>query len=313
MHNVLVVDISSSKDAVAGIFRDSGYNVEQSESAFDAMSKLKTFDFQLVVSEVELPGDNSFELYNYINTYYPYIPTIMITDKQIDIFFERIFREGIGNVLCKPLIREEVINLAEKLITRKNVFGLQNYMKDIEAIKKLKITSSSKIHDYIGKALEQIDEWGFKIENKVVLKLVLNEVIINAVYHSHGYKKEKEQRKQISLLKDEYVDLSLAKNRDGFGISIDDYKGKLSKMTILENLNNAIRQSQLILKAFETGEEISEMISESGRGLDLLRKIAKDYYFIIKKNIRTEVIILFSQKDRKERPPGTSLKIIEDN
>jgi two-component sensor histidine kinase len=185
-------------------------------------------------------------------------------------------------------------------------------MKGIEATKRIRITSSLKIHDYINKALEYIDEWGFMIENKVVLKLVLNEVIINAVYHSHGYKKEKEQRKQINLQKDEYVDLSLAKNHDGFGISIDDYKGKLSKMTILENLNNAIRQSQLILRAFETGEEISEMISESGRGLDLLRKIARDYYFIIKKNNRTEVILLFSKKDQKERA-GTSLKIIEDN
>ncbi len=313
MYNVLVVDVSSSKDMVAKIFRDSGYNVEQSESAFDAMAKLKVFDFHLVVSEVELPGNNAFELYNYINTYYPYIPTMMITDKQIDIFFERIFHEGIGNVLCKPLIKEEVINLAEKLITRKKIFGLQNYMKDIEAVKRIRITSSLKIHDYISKALEQINEWEFKIENKVVLKLVLNEVIINAVYHSHGYKKEKEQRKQVKLRKDEYVDLSIAKNRNGFGIAIDDYKGKLSKMTILENLNNAIRQSQLIIKAFETGEEISDKISESGRGLDLLRKIAKDYYFIIKKNIRTEVILLFPKKEQTKRSSGTSLKIIEDN
>jgi DNA-binding NtrC family response regulator len=119
MYNILVVDVSSSKDTVARLFRDNGYNVELSESAFDAMSKLKLTDFHLVVSEVELPGDNSFELYNYICTYYPYIPTIMTTDKQIDIFFERIFHEGIGNVLCKPLIKEEVLNLAEKLITGK--------------------------------------------------------------------------------------------------------------------------------------------------------------------------------------------------
>jgi CheY-like chemotaxis protein len=311
MYNVLVVDVSSYKDFVADIFREFGYNVEISESALGAISKLKASNFDLIVLEVELPGNNAFELYNYVSTYYPYIPKMMITEKQIDNFFERIFQEGIGNVLCKPLVKEEVINLAEKLITKKNIFGLQNYMKDIENINKIRISSSDKIQQSIGKALSLIEQWGFKIENKVVLKLVLNEVIINALYHSHGYKKEKEERKPIKLKKGEYVDLFLAKNNNGYGISINDYRGKLTKMTILENLNNAIKQSQLILKAFETGEEITDEISETGRGFDLLRKIAKDYYFIIKKDIRTEVILLFSNT-KKELGNGTSLKIIEN-
>ena len=313
MYNVLIVDVSSYKDSVATMFREFGYNVEVSESAFDAMSKLKTFDFDLIVSEVDLPGNNAFELYNYIKSYYPYIPMMMITEKEIDNFFERIFQEGIGNVLCKPLFKEEVANLAGKLIIKKNIFGLKNYMPDIEEIKKIRITSSEKIPEYINKIFKQIENWGLTIENKIVLKLVLNEVIINALYHSHGYKKQKEERKQIKLKKDEYVDLFLAKNSKGYGISINDYRGKLTKMTILENLNNAIKESQLILKAYETGEEITDVVSETGRGLDLLRKIAKDYYFIIKKNIRTEVILLFTGMEKNKRTSGTSLKIIEDN
>ncbi|MBN2402077.1 MAG: response regulator [Spirochaetes bacterium] len=313
MYNVLIVDVSSYKDSVAGLFREFGYNVEVSESAFDAMSKLKIYDFDLIVSEVDLPGNNAFELYNYIKSYYPYIPMMMITEKEIDNFFERIFQEGIGNVLCKPLSKEEVANLSFKLITKKNVFGLKNYMEDIQEIKKMRITSSDKIQIYINKIFAQIESWNCKIENKIILKLVLNEVILNALYHSHGYKKQKEERKQIKLKKDEYVDIFLAKSSKGYGISINDYRGKLSKMMILENLNNAIKQSQLILRAFETGEEISDKISESGRGLDLLRKIAKDYYFIIKKNIRTEVILLFTDMENKNKTSGTSLKIIEDN
>jgi CheY-like chemotaxis protein len=312
MYNVLVVDATPYSISISSILKKSGYNVQVSESAFDAMSKLKSSDFDLIVSEVELPGDNAFELYNYINNHYPYIPTIMITEKMIDSFFERIFQEGIGNVLCKPIIDEEIINLAEKLITKKNIFGLQNFMKDIEDKRRVRISSSDKIQLNIDKSIKQIESWGFKIENKVVLKLVLNEVIINAVYHSHGYTKEKQERKQITLKDDEYVDLFIAKNINGYGISITDYRGKLSKMMILENLNNAIKQSQLILKAYETGEEISEMVSEMGRGLDLLRKIAKDYYFIIKKDTRTEVILLFSNMVRSGKDIGTSLKIIED-
>ncbi|MBN2039087.1 MAG: response regulator [Spirochaetes bacterium] len=311
MHNVLVVDLPPYKDKIVKIYRESGYRVQDSESAFDAMGKLKTFDFDLIVSEVELPGDNAFELYNYIQTHYPYIPMIMITEKQIDIFFERIFQEGIGNVLCKPIVKEELVNLTQKLITRKKIFGLQNYMGVTEDIKKIRIKSSAEIRDSIDKAISKIEEWKFDIGNKTILKLVLNEIIINAVYHSHGYGKQKEERKKIDLKKDEHVDLFFAKNCNGYGIAIDDYRGKLTKAAILENLNKAIKQSEMIIRAYETGEEISEEISETGRGLDMLRKIAKDYYFIIKKNVRTEVIILFNnQKSAGQK--GTSLKIIED-
>ena len=49
---------------------------------------------------------------------------IMTTDKDIDTFFDVIFDEGIGNVLCKPFKKDEILNLAEKLITKKNIFGL---------------------------------------------------------------------------------------------------------------------------------------------------------------------------------------------
>lgn len=311
MFNVLVVDLSPYKDTIVKIYKESGYTVHESDSAFDAMAKLKAFDFDLVVSEVELPGDNAFELYNYIQTHYSYIPTIMTTEKQIDIFFERIFQEGIGNVLCKPIVKEELINLTQKLITKKNIFGLKNYMGKVEDSGKIRIKSSTEIRDSIEKVINKIEEWKFNVRNKTVLKLVLNEIIINAVYHSHGYRKQKEQRQKINLKKNEHVDLFFAKNCSGYGISIDDYRGKLTKRTILENLNNAIKQSELILRAYESGEDISSEISETGRGLDMLRKIAKDYYFIVKKNIRTEVIILFNDLELTEQK-GTSLKIIED-
>ena len=310
MHNVLIVDPSDYKDVISNIFSERGFKVQEAESAFDAMAKLKIFDFDLIVSEVDLPGDNSFELYNYIQTNYPYIPAIMVTEKQIDTFFDQIFKEGIGNVLCKPLVEDELLRLTEKLISGKKIFGLRNYMVDLEESKKIKINSSDKIDGSIDKALKQIEDWGFKIANKTTLRLVLNELIINAVYHSHGRKNEKEKRKQIQLEKGEHVDLAYAMSHKGYALSITDYNGQLSKMTILENIHKAIKQSQMILAAFESGEDVSFDVSETGRGLDFLRKIAKDYYFIIKKDVRTEIIILFTD-DKAHKDREASLKILE--
>jgi len=311
MNRVLIVDDTPYGEELAGVFAGAGYAVDVCETAFDAMAKLKAYDFDLFVSEVELPGDNAFDLYNYISTYYPYIPAIMTTAKDIDDFFDRIFQEGIGNVLGKPANRNEILSLARRLITKQNIYGLQNYIDAAGGeIKKIRISSSKQIRSATNMALDYIENWGFMIGNKAVLSLILHEMIINAVYHSHGYTREKEMRIPVTLAANEYVDLFFAYGASGYGISITDYKGRLSKMKILDSIHKAIEQSHLILRAAETGEDISEMVSETGRGIDLVRKLSAEYYFIIKKDVRTEIILLFG------RGPGagnaSSLRIIEE-
>jgi CheY-like chemotaxis protein len=313
MYNILIVDFSPYRETIALIFREAGYTVVACESAFDAMARLKSSDFDLIVSEVELPGDNAFDLYNYITTYYPFIPAIMITEKDIDTFFEHIFREGIGNVLRKPLREKELVGLAGKLITRKNIFGLNNYMDTpAEGIQKVRITASDQIRPAIAALMQQLEGWGVQVKNKSVLNLILNELIINSVYHSHGYTKEKEERLPVKLKKGEFVDLFFSHNDQGYGISITDYKGNLTKQKILDSIRRAVEESQMILRAYETGEEISDRVSETGRGIDLVRKLTSEYYFVIRNKVRTEIILLFDREPPAGYETHSSLKIIED-
>ncbi|OHD63110.1 MAG: hypothetical protein A2176_08395 [Spirochaetes bacterium RBG_13_51_14] len=313
MFKVLIVDFSMLKDSIVKMFKDSGYAVELCESAYDAIHKLNAADFDLIVSDVELPGDNAFDLYNYITRTYPYIPTIMTTEKNIDTFFDIIFREEIGNVLCKPFKKDEIINLAEKLITKKNIFGLDNYIGDIIEMKKIRITSSMQIKKAIALIINEIQGWGFTIKNLITLRLILNEMAINAVYHSHGFSKEKKNRKAVQLGDGEYVDIFFGHSNDKYGIAIDDYKGKLSKRIILDSIKKVVEQNLLLDKASESEEDVTEYISETGRGLDLVRKLAGEYYFIIKENVRTEIIIIFDTIfDNDKTATHSSLKIIED-
>ncbi|MFC1669551.1 response regulator [Spirochaetota bacterium] len=291
---------------------DEGYSTHICESAFDAMSKLKAYDFNLVISEIELPGDNAFDLYNYLNSNYPYIPTIMTTNKNIDKFFEKIMEEGIGNVLCKPIKKDELLNLAEKLITKENIFGLNNYMDDIIEIKKIRISSSKQIQNAINKTLEEIEKWGFNPKENLIVNLILNELAINAVYHSHGLTKEKNLRTPVQLNQGQFVDLFFAWNKFSYGISINDYNGKLTKMKILESIMSIIKQDNLIEEAAETGEDITQSISVSGRGIDLVRKLSSQLFFIIKENFRTEIALIFEKDFHIDEDSHSSLKIIED-
>ncbi len=313
MNNILIIDFSIYRDSLAKILGSEGYNLIICESAFEAMKKLNAYEIDLVVSEVELPGDNAFDLYNYMARNYPYIPVIMTTDKNIDGFFNEIFQEGIGNVLCKPVKKDELLNLAEKLITKKNIFGLNNYMDDIIEIKKITITSSIQIKKAITMLIGELEKWGFKIKEKIALTLVLNEIVINAIYHAHGHTEEKLARKSIELEDGEFVDIFFAKNRKGYGVAIDDYNGRLSKMRILESINKVVEQENLIIRAAETGEDVSDYISETGRGIDFVRKLSGEYYFIIKKDVRTEIIFIVDETLISDDCINySSLKIIED-
>ncbi len=312
MYRILIADPSPYRDSIAGLYRSRGYTVDTCDSAFDAISKLKAYEYDLVVSEVELPGDNAFDLYEYIRENYPFIPAIMITDKKIDSFFNMIFTRGIGNVLHKPVPENELMGLSAKLITKQNIFGLQYYLDNIIDLKRIKITRSSQITDAIEMIIDQIQQWDFKIQSRMAIGLILNEMIINAVYHAHGFTAEKLDRKPVTLEEGKSVDLFFCRNENSYAVSITDYNGRLTSKRILESINSVIEQEILIERSVLTGENIMDHISETGRGIDLVRKLSWEYYFIIKKNIRTDVIIIFRDSAVIMNNERTSLKIIED-
>ena len=150
------------------------------------------------------------------------------------------------------------------------------------------------------------------IDNRMILNLVLNEMTINAVYHSHGLTREKERRIPVKLKEGQFVEIFFGCGEGSYGISINDYNGKLTKARILDSINSVVAQDQLLAHAAATGENISDRISETGRGIDLVRKLCGEYYFIIKKNVRTEIIILFDADIQERDTTLSSLKIIED-
>jgi len=310
--NILIADLSEYREDLNKIFSEEGYSTIFCDSAFDAISKLKAYDIDLVVSEVELPGDNAFQLYEYIHENHPNTPTIMVTDKNIDDLFDQIFSQGIGNVLHKPVNKTELLKLTHKLTSMKNIFGINNYLSPMDELKKIKITRSNQIYKAVELIVDQVEKWGFTIQNKATLNLVLNEMIINAVYHSHGLTQEKLTRTPVELKDGKFVEILFAKNRDYYAISITDFNGKLTKTKILESINKVVNQHHLIEEAIENGQDITDLISETGRGIDLVRRLAGEYYFIIKENFRTEIIMIFNNSSYEESGDSSSLKIIED-
>lgn len=313
MKKILIVDFTIYQESLSKLYKNRGYDVDKVESAYEAMQKMNAVDYDLVVSEVELPGDNAFDLYRWIQQHFPYIPVILTTEKEMDSFINDIFMNGAGNVLSKPIHPDELMSLSDKLMHNEGIFGLGNYLDSIKELKRIRITASGQIAKSVKELIEIARRWGYEVENPIALELVLNEMVINAVYHSHGLTKEKESRTPVTLPEGHYVDIFAGHTGEDYGYAITDYNGTLTKKRILESINSVVLQERLMEKALETGADISELISETGRGIDLVRKITADYYFIIRPGHRTEIILVFSNNShRDDIDQFPSLKIIED-
>ena len=130
------------------------------------------------------------------------------------------------------------------------------------------------------------------------------------MYHAHGYTKEKKERIAIELPDPYEVEVSYGASESAFGIAVRDDMGTLTPEIILEALRQTIEQQQLILRAAETGEDISQIVLDRGRGIDLIRQLSGEYYFIIDPGNSTEVIIIYDRYYEKDDSVG-SLKIFD--
>lgn len=243
---------------------------------------------------------------------FPDLSVILTSEEDIDRYFDLVVNHHINLVLGKPMKSQELVNVIERLrnVDRSYWFGIENYMRDIAWLKRIEITNSTQIRTSIKSIFEIIEEKGYNFDMRFEMDLVWQEILVNAVYHSHGYSEEKKQRKAIRLPADYRVDLRFGGNRDQFGISIRDYRGTLSPRRIIQSLETAVKQQNMIQEAYSSGEDISATVLDRGRGLDLIRRMTGEYYFVIDPGRSTEVIIIYDRNFEKD-DPISSIKIFE--
>ncbi len=135
---------------------------------------------------------------------------------------------------------------------------------------------------------------------------------IESLFDKHLQKvREKEERKAIILPDGKFVEIDFAFSESSLGISITDFNGTLTKNKILESMYKVVFQKKIIDKAVASGQDISSVISETGRGIELVRQLVSEYYFVINRQIRTDIILIFNSQHEFDTKKLTSLKIIE--
>ncbi len=239
-------------------------------------------------------------------------PVLLTTDENVDEYINALNSTNITIVLPKPLKGAELARVLSNLLTvdSRVWFGIHNYLPDMRKLRKVKLKRSTQVRTCIKTILNEMHAWGFNFSHETEMDLVWQEILINAVYHAHGYTKEKKERVAIELPDPYEVEVSYGASESAFGIAVRDDMGTLTPEIILEALRQTIEQQQLILRAAETGEDISQIVLDRGRGIDLIRQLSGEYYFIIDPGNSTEVIIIYDRYYEKDDSVG-SLKIFD--
>ena len=110
LRNVLVVD----DDAVVGksfnrvLTRDKGYVVITAQSGAEALEKMRTQKYDLVFTDIKMPGMDGVELAEHVKASQPWTPVVIITGFGTTANEARAKAVGVSDFMRKPLSPEMI-------------------------------------------------------------------------------------------------------------------------------------------------------------------------------------------------------------
>lgn len=313
MFSVLVHDTDPvlAEAEAAGLAKE-GFTVHRTASDDDALDLLGRLNIDLCLIDTDLNGipGSGFLFLKRLRQTHPHLPVVFTTEGNLDDFIGSLLRYDTGHVLLKPIPAETLARTLRKVITGQDIFGLHNCITNPLELRKLRLVRSAQIRSAIDRILQAANDWGFSSLDLDTIRLLLQETLVNALYHSHGKTKEKLDRTAITLPQGKYVDAVYGHNGRKFGAAIIDYNGTLSRRTILQTLFDVAEQDRLMQAAMRNPGTGIPSFPESGRGIDLIRKLAGEYSFNIRRGYLTEIVLVFD-RDFPKDDHRSSLNIFE--
>ncbi len=133
---ILIVDDDGSiRNLLRKILTPEGYACELAESAEEALSFLKHKSFDLVMSDVVMPGKSGVQLLSEIRAKHPSVPILMISGNTSEKAAESTLSMGAYDFLLKPFQKNQVLISVANAI-RRRALDLQSQfeVKNLENI-----------------------------------------------------------------------------------------------------------------------------------------------------------------------------------
>lgn len=273
---ILIIDDDSAIRSMLADWLSEKYETDTAEDGYKGLEKLGQASFDLVISDINMPGINGFETVRRIRQEHPGVKTALITDYDVDTYIRMALEEDVTNIIVKtsPFNVQELFWTVENLIDQSRVFGLANYLDEGTATSEVRIRSSREMDEVRETMLETIQDTELYRKRGNNLRMIFEEVVSNAIYHAHGHEKTGE----VFLKEEQRVLVRFARDSEKFAFSVTDQTGGLTKEIVLRTILRAMSQ-----------EGIFDL---SGRGLFLSRNFSDRILINIEPGKRTEMIVL---------------------
>ncbi|PAY16107.1 two-component system response regulator [Rhodopirellula sp. SM50] len=121
-HRILIADDEPLyRNTTAELLRDEGYECICVEDANDAINVLREHSFDLILSDLNMPGNLKLELLKEGRTKYSHIPMIVVTGvPSVPSAIESV-RLGIADYLLKPVKFEELLTAIQRAISQPSI------------------------------------------------------------------------------------------------------------------------------------------------------------------------------------------------
>jgi len=115
---ILVVDDEKSiRLCFREFLKDAGYDVSLAENAQEALKKLSERDYDVLVSDIVLPGISGLSLLKTVREALPNIPTIMMTGEPTTLIATEAYNAGASDFLEKPVKKNTILDAIARALT----------------------------------------------------------------------------------------------------------------------------------------------------------------------------------------------------
>jgi len=116
-HRILLVDDDAGiRAAIPLLLADHGYNVQVADGGAEALKRLRSETFRIVLSDVAMPGMTGLELLDAIHGEFPEVPVIMISAHGDVATAVGAVRSGAYDYLLKPVDEDRLVHTLERAL-----------------------------------------------------------------------------------------------------------------------------------------------------------------------------------------------------
>jgi CheY-like chemotaxis protein len=191
MANILVVDDSSVDRRVAGalLARGGDWTIEYAVNGHEALEKMQKAAFDLVLTDLLMPGMSGLQLVAAVRRSHPHVPVILMTSRGSEEIAAQALYEGASSYVPKRLLPRRLVDTVGRLLLlsgkHRERSPLLARMTDLCC--SFALPNDAKLADLlVNHLLEQTVQMGFcDATGCLQIGVAIQEALANAMHHGN--------------------------------------------------------------------------------------------------------------------------------